>query len=342
MTGLHILLFDEVVHGRFLGFNRRGMVTDLPLWGSYRIGDILKLSNEVGGEISLLSLKNSKDERHLHDLLSGLKPDETIVVGRTGNVTITDWASLLDMSGSLRGIVKVQVGKVPSDLYCVSRDDLLEIVTNGIAKHGISEEMLHYLFESFFFHNFERIVNVAGFSFFFRNSYEYYKENLMITKYLKENRFIEIYKKLPPSAVSHTTVAENAVVKNSMLGNGARIEGVVENSVIFKDVVVGRDSTIKSSVVLPSNCIEEGVTIENALILEGEGRAIREGSRIGGDFDIPNNDYPTILKKGLTVIGQKIDIPRRSRIGVGCLVYGDPDAVPKHLVVEDRKTYVVE
>ena len=44
-------------------------------------------------------------------------------------------------------------------------------------------------------------------------------------------------------------------MKNSLIASGCIINGVVENSVLFKDVFVGNNCVIKNSVILNDMCI---------------------------------------------------------------------------------------
>jgi glucose-1-phosphate adenylyltransferase len=122
------------------------------------------------------------------------------------------------------------------------------------------------------------------------------------------------------------------------------IHGSVEGSVLFGGVTVGRGTTIRNSVILPFNRIGEDVRIENSLVLEGKDRNIESGSRIGDGNGGKNADHPLVIKGGLTVVGESVNIPPRSRIGSGCLVYGrlehgKPEQVRTPLDVRDGETF---
>lgn len=99
------------------------------------------------------------------------------------------------------------------------------------------------------------------------------------------NREWRIYsgiKALPPHYIG-----EEAVVKNSVIGEGALIEGNISNSVIFYDVVIEQGAEVKDSVIMPGTIVKAGAKIQKAII--GEKCIIEAGS------DIKTNDESVFL-----------------------------------------------
>lgn len=68
---------------------------------------------------------------------------------------------------------------------------------------------------------------------------------------------------LPPQFIS-----SKAKVKNSMINEGCRIYGNVNNSVIFSNVKIEEGATVKDSVIHSNVVIKEGAKVENAVIME--------------------------------------------------------------------------
>lgn len=69
-------------------------------------------------------------------------------------------------------------------------------------------------------------------------------------------------------------------VSNSLCSNGCIINGNVENSMLFRKVFVGRDTSIKNAIILNGTYIGDGCYIENAII---DSRSnIKNGSVIKG------------------------------------------------------------
>jgi glucose-1-phosphate adenylyltransferase len=106
-----------------------------------------------------------------------------------------------------------------------------------------------------------------------------------LNKEIRDSFFKEypdIYSKvddLPPAKYNPT-----AVVRNSLISSGSIVNGVVENSVIFKKVYIGNNVTIKNSIILNDVQIRDGAYIENCIV-ESRG-TIPEGARRVGEGEI--------------------------------------------------------
>ena len=71
----------------------------------------------------------------------------------------------------------------------------------------------------------------------------------------------------------------HARLKNSMINQGCVIDGQIENSVIFTDVIVKKDAVIKDSVILPNVVI--GKEAQLARVIVGEGVVIPDKMVLG-------------------------------------------------------------
>ncbi len=63
-----------------------------------------------------------------------------------------------------------------------------------------------------------------------------------------------------------TFYGHNSSVKNSIVSNGSRIDGEVENCIIGRGVYIGKGAKVKDSIILPGVSICEDATIEYAVI----------------------------------------------------------------------------
>lgn len=61
-------------------------------------------------------------------------------------------------------------------------------------------------------------------------------------------------------------ISEKAIVTNSLINQGCYIEGEIKHSVIFNDVVVGKNAKVIDSVVFPGSVIEEGAYVKKCII----------------------------------------------------------------------------
>ncbi|WP_165445383.1 glucose-1-phosphate adenylyltransferase subunit GlgD [Bacilliculturomica massiliensis] len=79
-------------------------------------------------------------------------------------------------------------------------------------------------------------------------------------------------------------------VKNSLISDGCRIEGVVENSVLSRGVRVGKGSVVRNSIVMQNTEIMQNVSL-NHVILDKD-VIVRENRQLAGHVT-----YPVVIEK---------------------------------------------
>ncbi len=96
----------------------------------------------------------------------------------------------------------------------------------------------------------------------------YYKTNMDFLKPEVRNYFFreypEIYTKvgdMPPAKYN-----PGAVVRNSLISSGSIINGLVENSILFRQAYIGNNCVIKNSIILNDVYIGDNSVIENCIV----------------------------------------------------------------------------
>jgi glucose-1-phosphate adenylyltransferase len=115
-------------------------------------------------------------------------------------------------------------------------------------------------------------------------------------------------------------IAAGSMVKRSMISAGCVIEGDVVNSVLSPGVKVGPGCRIRDSIILHDCVIEEGATVDLA-IMDKRAR-VGKGAVVGhGDNkNIPNSRYADHLYTGITLIGKEVEVPPGTIIGRNCII----------------------
>ncbi len=115
---------------------------------------------------------------------------------------------------------------------------------------------------------------------------DYYGTNMDFLKPEVRSYFFkqypDIYSKvddLPPAKYN-----PGADIRNSLISSGCIVNGVVENSVIFKKSYIGNNCVIKNSVILNDVYIGDNTYIENCIVESRD--TIRAGSRFVGEGGI--------------------------------------------------------
>lgn len=112
----------------------------------------------------------------------------------------------------------------------------------------------------------------------------------------------------------------NAVVEDSLVHNGCRVDGEVRGSILFPGVKVAQGAKVVNSILFFDTEVAPGCILDKT-ITDTEVR-IGEGCQIGcGDNLTPNQKYPNLLNSGISLIGRRAEIPADVQIGRNCIVY---------------------
>ena len=156
--------------------------------------------------------------------------------------------------------------KVSMDTYIISRSLLINIIEDCIS-HGE--------------HDFVLDVLIKGLSRFKINSYEakgfigrvdtiesYYATNMkLLDSSVRREIFLsknKIYTKVKDQVPTH--YGDGAVVSDSLIADGCKIEGRVENSIIFRGVQIEKGAVVKNSIIMQNSIIQSNCYIENAVL----------------------------------------------------------------------------
>ena len=87
---------------------------------------------------------------------------------------------------------------------------------------------------------------------------------------------------------------DNATIINSLVADGCQIDGIVENSVLFRGVKIAADAHIKNCIIMQDGQVHEGAYIENC-ILDKQAVIKRNSRLIGPDA------YPIVIGKDVVI-----------------------------------------
>lgn len=144
----------------------------------------------------------------------------------------------------------------------------------------------------------------------------YYEANMAL---LSETSALELY---DTEWIIHTQssqrpgaeVYETARVENSLICDGAQIQGQVVRSIIAPGVMVAPDATIRDSIILHDTQIEAGTIIDRCIV--DSDVWIGSGVLLGdGEDNTPNSEGPNWLNTGLTLVGMRARVPANARVG---------------------------
>jgi carbonic anhydrase/acetyltransferase-like protein (isoleucine patch superfamily) len=244
---------------------------------------------------------------------------DSVVLSSLSSVSVIEQGVLSDCASRAGDqVVKISLGRTPIEMYVMSRDRCIRLLGAAIQRGQGAAPLRAGLFEGVLHTAIDLIEDLPGELLFQNDLMEYFESNLWVVSNCENERYHRIVSRLPPlaerSAESH--IAEKGAIRNSWIGSGVEVEGVVEDSIIFANVIVKRNAVISRSVVLNGNRIGTGSEIHNSLILPFSMEVPRTAPNIGDNCAIGaknsvmrNADFPGQIRGGVTLIGTNADIP---------------------------------
>ncbi len=117
---------------------------------------------------------------------------------------------------------------------------------------------------------------------------------------------------MPPHYISGS-----AQVTNSLVAEGAVVEGTVTNSVIFCGARIEKGATVKDSIIFPNSVVGKSASVDKAIV--GENSKIGDFTILGGQVR-PGEKVNNKLTGDITLIGNDVTIPPQAYVPKGAVV----------------------
>ncbi len=135
----------------------------------------------------------------------------------------------------------------------------------------------------------------------------------------------------PPARIS-----SSGEVRESLIANGAVVRGRVERSILFPRVVVEEGAVVRDSILMNGARVEAGAVVERS-ILDKRTRVGR-GAVVGGQGSgPPNRRHPDLFHTGISLLGKDVTVSENARVGRNACV-GGRHTVPSGSEVPDGGT----
>ncbi|MRX72441.1 glucose-1-phosphate adenylyltransferase [Bacillus lacus] len=178
----------------------------------------------------------------------------------------------------------------PLEIYILSKDLLLNLI-HGYQHTGFRtlQEAIANEYSQFQVCQYEHGEYAAVVD----SIQNYYQYNLDLLKpqvwkqlFMKNRPILTKVKDEPP-----TKYYKESSVKNSIIANGCKIEGTVENSIIFRSVHVGKGTVIKNSIIMQKSQVQDNCFLENVVL--------DKDVKLGTGVELRGSIHaPQVLRKG--------------------------------------------
>lgn len=261
---------------RFLENSRHEYVilSDCHVVGNIDYRKLLDYHIESGAEITVACLRGMLPN---HIEIPLVTADKT---GRITDMIITDRA----VGEALYGI----------GLYVVSRSLLMQLVENAVSRnqHSFEWDILQRHVSDRRWYAYE----IPEFAMVISSLATYFKANMsLLDTAVREKLFV-------PSRPIYTKVRDcapalyglHAQVSGSLIADGCNIDGVVRDSILFRDVQVNRDATVDHCIIMQGSVVGADSGLE--YVITDKNVCIRDRRSLKGCAE-----YPISVKKGTMV-----------------------------------------
>ncbi len=241
--------------------------------------DLIKFHRESGADFTMAVKTVELDEK---------TAEASTIFYSDENGTVTD---VLAFPKKFKGTADVSL-----NISVINRTYLQQMVMDAIA-HGYTSMTKDIILRNLN-HNKFAVYKYDGYFACIRSFADYFKYNMdLITdpgarKSLFNVRNRPIYTKVRNSVPTYFSA--DSVVKNSMIADGCRIEGTVENSILFRGVKVSRNATVKNSIIMQDTYIGEGSYIN--CVVSDKNAFVRDGRLLSG-----TEEQPYFISKKMTL-----------------------------------------
>ena len=184
-------------------------------------------------------------------------------VSRFGVVQMNEESRIIDFEEKP---MVAQSHTISTGIYVLRRRQLIEMLEKSMEEHRfdfVTDILIRYKnLKQIYGYKLENYwSNIASVESYYQTNMDFLKPE--IRKYFFHQEPY-IYSKVDDLAPAKYNVG--AEVRNSLIASGCIINGTVENSVLFKQVFVGKNCVIKNSIILNDVYIGDNTHIENCIV----------------------------------------------------------------------------
>lgn len=250
------------------------IVSDSDIIANIDLNKALQMHEESGKDMTFICQKSNTVKTH--DLFVNIDED-----GEIKDISLGD-------DGNGKFIYKAL------GISIMKRTTLLSIIAKCVTKNlkDFEHEVIPYLqktnsMNAYILNNYS--VKITDTNSYFNANLDLLERNIRYQLFLKSRPiFTKVYDEEP------TYYSDEANVTESLIADGAHIEGSIENSIIFRDVIVKKGAVVKNSVIMTSSIIGQDSSTENIII--DKNVTIRKGRKLMGQLS-----YPVVISKNVIV-----------------------------------------
>ena len=113
-------------------------------------------------------------------------------------------------------------------------------------------------------------------------------------------------------------IGSDATISNSMISEGCKVNGTVNNSILFPGAVVEKGATVEAAVVMGGTVIKAGASVKHCIVAENV--TIEEGATVGA---MPEGGLNIAEPGDVATVGSGVVIGKGAVVGPKAMVSSD-------------------
>lgn len=249
------------------------VIADTNIAFSIDFDEVEKFHIEKGADVTVLTYKVEN-------------PDlKKIVVAQDKNKRIKDIR--LSVDGDKNSLCDLNI-------YFIKKDLLISLIDKAYAygKSDFVRDILGENLDDLYVMSYEvkdYVAVIDKIQSYFKHSMDLLDPKVRENLFYKNSTILTKVKDTVPARYGN-----DAVVKNSIIADGCVIEGVVENSILFRSVRVGKGAVVRNSIVMEDSIIMDGATIDYTIT--DKDVIIKNDRHLSG-----HESYPMVVVKGKVI-----------------------------------------
>lgn len=183
---------------------------------------------------------------------------------------------------------------VELNLIVLKRDLLISLIEKGVTYgwYSIKKDVLAHGFKEYDIYGYKvdgYVAVIDSVDKFYKTNMDLLEKDVRLELFMGKNPILTRIKDSVP-----TIYGESCNVTNSLIADGCKIEGTVENSIVFRDVKIAKGAVVKNSIIMQNTTVEANVSLE--CVITDKDVVIGEGKTLTGA-----KTMPFIINKGKIV-----------------------------------------
>ncbi|MBR4295448.1 MAG: glucose-1-phosphate adenylyltransferase subunit GlgD [Clostridia bacterium] len=246
------------------------VMSDCDAISNIDLGDVIRQHKETCADVTVVTTKVDTDSL---EIASG-----SAVISSDENNRISE---IVHFNRRIKGIKEIS-----TNIIVATRKYLLSAISDA-SSHGYTSFYTDIIDRNLLRANYF-VYHYDGFYVQINSLSEYYASNMkLLDEGVRRSLFGEanrpILTKVRNSAP--TRYAEGANVSNSLIADGCVVEGVVENSIIFRGVKIGRGAVVRNCILMQDTVVGDDVSLN--CVVSDKNVLIKDGRNLSGHSTLP-------------------------------------------------------